>query len=239
MLNFLGLPREIRDKIYGLVLLHQEPIHPLRLQDKISVGLLGANKTVQREGSSMLYARNRFAFYWSTNDEIASFLELIGQNNRDHIRHIYIEFPSFRCLEIGKITLEDESADFLAIFESSCPNLRTLRTTRPSMEDDLRAQDSEIVTEALELVNTHFKTITSLQEIIVEVFEDGPSDHIRERMKSHGWTIDMAARAVVGWDSDRDFSDYGFDNHDSGPNDDDNDSYDIDNDSDFWRRAGD
>jgi hypothetical protein len=34
-----------------------------------------------------------------------------------------------------------------------------------------------------------FKAISSLQEIIVEVYEDGPSDHIRREMKNHGWTI--------------------------------------------------
>jgi hypothetical protein len=33
----------------------------------------------------------------------------------------------------------------------------------------------KIITEALKLVNTRFRAISSLQEIVVEVYEDGPS----------------------------------------------------------------
>ena len=40
---------------------------------------------------------------------------------------------------------------------------------------ELDALDTtHIVADALALVDTHFKAITSLQEIIVEVYEDGP-----------------------------------------------------------------
>jgi hypothetical protein len=47
----------------------------------------------------------------------------------------------------------------------------------------------KIVAEALALVDARFGAVSSLQAIIVEVDEDGPSDHIRREMKSHGWTI--------------------------------------------------
>jgi hypothetical protein len=47
----------------------------------------------------------------------------------------------------------------------------------------------KIVTEALKLVNTRFRAISSLQEIIVEVYKDGPNDHIRRGMKSNRWII--------------------------------------------------
>jgi len=104
--------------------------------------------------------------------------------------------------------------------------------------DDL--DNPKIVTEALKLVDTRFRAISSLQEIIVEVYEDGPSDHIRRRMKSHGWTI-STTEYVEEEDWSRSFSDFDYDDYsyggDSGG--DDYDDYDIDNDSDFWRRAGD
>lgn len=100
----------------------------------------------------------------------------------------------------------------------------------------------KIANEALKLANTHFRAISSLQKIVVEVYEDGPSDHIRRRFESHGWTISMTEYLEED-DFDRSFSDFEYDGHgyDSSSNDDDSDdkSYDIDNDSDFWRRAGD
>jgi hypothetical protein len=107
------------------------------------------------------------------------------------------------------------------------------------MEVKLYALDHlKIVAEALALVDTRFRAISSLQEIIVEVYEDGRSNHVRNEMKNHGWKI-SAVEYVEELDFDRSFSDieeddsrfdYRFD--DSG-----DDDYDIDDDSDFWRRA--
>ena len=107
------------------------------------------------------------------------------------------------------------------------------------MELRLDALDNpKVVIEALKLVNTHFRAISSLQEVIVEVYEDGPSDHIRRKMESHGWTISIAE--YVEEDSDRNFSDFGNDDYGyHRSRDDDDDNYDFDNDSDFWRRAAD
>jgi hypothetical protein len=58
------------------------------------------------------------------------------------------------------------------------------------MRRKLDALDNpKLVAEALLLVDTRFRDILSLQEIIVEVYKDGLSDHIRREMQSHGWTI--------------------------------------------------
>lgn len=58
------------------------------------------------------------------------------------------------------------------------------------MEVKLDALDHpKIIAEALALVDARFRAFSSLQEIIVEVYEDGLSDHIRREMKNHGWTI--------------------------------------------------
>lgn len=43
----------------------------------------------------------------------------------------------------------------------------------------------KIVIKTLKLINTHFRIISSLQEIIVKMYEDDLSDHIRRKMKSH------------------------------------------------------
>jgi hypothetical protein len=244
--NFFSLPRELRDQIYEPVLLHQEPIDPwvnYNRRQKLTPGLLRANKTVHREASSLFYAQNRFDFTMGTPKDVASFLGQIGRNNADYIRHICVDFPKFLYLDPGDVTLEDDSVGILTNIQSGCANLSTLTTSLYStnaMELRLDALDNpKVVTEALKLVNTHFRAISSLQEIIVEVYEDGPSDHIRRKMESHGWTI-STTEYVKEEDFDRSFSDFEYDDYgyDGGGGDDDDD-YDIDNDSDFWRRAGD
>lgn len=69
---------------------------------------------------------------------------------------------------------------------------------------------SRIVTEALKLVDTSFRAISSLQEITVEVYEDGPSDYIRKRMNNHGWTIRITPNVEEEDFSDLDYDEYRY-----------------------------
>jgi hypothetical protein len=242
--NFLKLPSELRNTVYELCLLHQEPINPwieYNQRQELTLGLLRANKTIHREASSLFYAQNRFDFTIATSKDVASFLGKIGRNNADFIRHVCVNFPKFLYLEPGDVTLEEDSIGIFANIQSGCANLSKLTTSLYStnaMELRLDALDNpKIVTEALMLVNTRFRAISSLQEIIVEVYEDGSSDYIRRKMESHGWTV-SATEYVEEWGTDRSLGDTEDDwDHDYGYDDD--DEYDIDNDSDFWRRAGD
>jgi hypothetical protein len=244
--NFLKLPSELRNRIYELCLLHEEPINPwidYNQRHELTPGLLRANKTIHREASSLLYAQNRFDFTMATPEDVASFLRTIGNNNADCIRHICVDFPSPRNLEPGNVTLEEGSDDILVSIQSSCANLRTLTTSLSSthaMELRLDALDNpKVVTEALTLVNTCFRAISSLQDIVVEVYDDGPSDSIRRKMEDLGWKVNTT-EYVEEWGSGRSFGDSedGWD-RDYGYDDDYDDDYDIDNDSDFWRRAAD
>jgi hypothetical protein len=248
--NFLKLPSELRNRVYELCLLHQEPINPWMVYNQrkeLTTGLLRANKTVHREASSLLYAQNCFDFSMATPEDVASFLRTIGDNNANCIRHICVDFPSLRDLEPGNVTLEEDSDGILANIQSSCANLRILTTSLSSthaMELRLDALDyPKIVNEALTLVNTRFRAISSLQDIIVEVYEDGPSGDIRRKMDNHGWKIstseyvkDWSTNSIFGDEDDGWGHDHSYGDYDE---DDDDDAYDIDNDSDFWRRAAD
>ena len=96
------------------------------------------------------------------------------------------------------------------------------------MEFVLETQDNpKVVTEALELVDTHFRTVTSLQKIIVKVYEYRSRDHMRKEMESHGWTTSIAED--VEEDSDGSCDDYAYDS-DNGDYDDydDYDDYNSD-----------
>ena len=197
MTNFLSLPRELRDQIYELVLLQQERIGPWSpwinddQRQNLTSELLQVSKTIHREASSLFYGRNCFDLSVGTSEDVASFLGQIGQTNAEYIRYICVSFPEFLSLEPGAVTLEHDSAGILANLKSGCVNLSKLITSvssKNAMELSLDALDNSKVTgEALALVNTHFRAILSLQEIIVEVYEDGLSDHARRVMKSHGW----------------------------------------------------
>ena len=206
--NFFSLPRELRGQIYELVLLHREVINPRvesslwfsRPQFKLNTELLHVNKTIHHETSSLFYSQNRFDFTMGYPEDVASFLGQIGRNNADYIRHICVDFPNFLFDPV--VTLDDYSVRILANIQSGCANLSTLTTTRRSTdmwEHRLNALcNPKVVTEALKLVNTHFRAISSLREIIFEVYHDGPSDHMRSEMESHGWTINITEYVVHG-----------------------------------------
>jgi hypothetical protein len=242
--SFLKPRREVRDRVYELCLLHEEPLDPwtnYNQRQELTLGLLRANKTIHREASLLFYAQYCFDFTMATPEDVASFLGIIGRNNADSICHVYINFPNLRDLEPGNVTLEEDSSSTLANIQSGCVNLSTLTTSvygTNAMVLKLDALDyPKIMTEALKLVDARFRAISFLQEIHVEVYKDGPSDYIRRKMESHGWTVSIT-EYVEEWGSGRSFGDFEDDwDHDYGYDDD--DAYDIDNDSDFWRRAGD
>ncbi|KAI3323876.1 hypothetical protein HD806DRAFT_495831 [Xylariaceae sp. AK1471] len=247
--RFVSLPSELRNGIYELILLHEEPIDPWTaslgfLQERLTPGLLRANKAIHREASSLFYGKNRFNLSDATPEDVISFLEQIGSKNAAYIRHIVIDFPVFLHLDPGDVTLVEGSVSILVTIQSRCTNLSSLKMplySTNTMELRLDNLDNhKVATEALELVDTHFRAITSLQEIILEAYEDGPSGYIRQRMKSHGWTISTIEFVEEDWGrsfSDFDDDDYGYGYDYGGDNGD--DDYDIDNDSDFWRRAAD
>ncbi|KAI1271631.1 hypothetical protein F5Y07DRAFT_340280 [Xylaria sp. FL0933] len=247
--SFVGLLSELRNEIYELILWHQEPINPWArsystLQQDLTLGLFYVNKAVYREASSLFYSKNCFDLFHTIAGLVVSFLEEIG-NNAAHIRHVIIDFPDFTKLWSGRVALMADSEKILDTIQRRCTSLSSLKSSFYStrnMELSLCDLDShDDANEVLELVDTRFKAIPSLREVILEADEVAPSDHIRQKMESYGWTIDPiqhvdedSGESLNSFDED----DYGYDHYDnSGDNDD--DDYDIDNDSDFWRRAAD
>ncbi|KFY07102.1 hypothetical protein V492_07446 [Pseudogymnoascus sp. VKM F-4246] len=219
--GFLTLPREIRDKIYELCLLVKGSIHPWdgfdeeELQE-LSLGLFYTNKTISYEAGLILY-QNQFDFTKADPEEVSSFLEKIGRSNADSIRHVVIEFPSLTNLELGSVAIHEYYVGILASIQSHCTNLETLTTSRRTTDDMEstfnRLDDPEIVTKALTLVNTQFRAISSLQDIIVKVFETPQYDHIRKQFEDQGWIVDSNDydsdwnSDASGDDSDRSFID--------------------------------
>jgi len=187
---------EIRNEIYRLCLVRKERIDPYSgSQLGLTIGILRMNKAFHSEASSMLYAGNCFdltvhaddcfeSTVYAGSEHVASFLKQIGRRNASYIRHVNINFPRFQYPE-NNVTLKDDSHRVFTKIQSSCFKLSKLTT---SLWNSKALEHPKIV-EALALVDARFRAISS--EIIVEVYDDGLSDDLSDKMKSHGWTIEV------------------------------------------------
>ncbi|KAM7202452.1 hypothetical protein V8F33_002672 [Rhypophila sp. PSN 637] len=213
--GFLSLPSEIRNMIYEVVVCPGYlcpkfwPGYPRQLTPT----LLRTNKVIHAKASSLLYGQNCFEFKDNSfkPEDIVSFLDQIGTKNTGYIREIIIYFPRFWHLEPDNVTLDNHSSGVLATLQNRCPNLSTITTCLHTTDymERLLAYDNKVATKALKMVNHRFRAIlsSSLQEIFVEVYEQGPSDDIemedgndiekimeirddiRQEMKALGWEI--------------------------------------------------
>lgn len=106
-------------------------------------------------------------------EQIALFLEQIGQENTGFVRHIILDFPNFRSLDLQGVALDDESSLILGKIQSHCTVLATITTSvhsKNAMELRLDTLDCpKVVTNAMALVDSRFRIISSLKEIVVEV----------------------------------------------------------------------
>lgn len=243
--SFSQLPSELRNTIYELLLLHSEPIDPWhRFRLKLTTGLFRVCKTVHHESTSLFYSRNRLDLTAAYPKILDLFFEKIGSRNAACVRDVLIRFPEFPNLEPGNVAIDEGSIKMLTTLQSNCTNLNTLRTCRQStdaMECWLNVMKKKFDTglEALELVNTHFKAIPSLREVVLYAYDDGPGVETRQRMKEYNWKL-----STTSYTTGKDYAQWGRgfsdDDYDNGYGYDDNgyekngyDDYCMDNDNDF------
>lgn len=200
--NLLTLPGELRNEIFKQVLVVQGPIEPgpyCFQPPSLTRELLRVNKAIHREAISLLYTQNCFDFTEYDSEDLISFLDNIGRNNASRIQQVYINFPKIRDLGADPLIMDEDYVRYFAKIQSDCTDLRTITTSARSTNAMVLKLDKldkpHVVGEVLALVDTHFKAITSLKQIIVEVYEDGPSAALRKVMESRGWTIKVVGRA--------------------------------------------
>jgi hypothetical protein len=175
--------------IYGLALpRNSQECGPLRLCPAI----LLANKRAHREASALLYSRNCVRL--QERAILTSFLDHIGPQNASFLRHVCIPFSAFDDYHLGSVTLKEDSIRTLERIRDNCTNLATLETslrfrTIIAMESAIDF-DSPRAAAALALVDARFKAISSLKEIIVNVYDEPLSCDLREKMRGCGWTIE-------------------------------------------------
>lgn len=241
--SFMSLPAELRNEIYKYLLVSGDPIIPWSKRHELASNLLSTNTMILHEASSLLYGNNCFDLSSSSPILICDFLATIGLVNASHLNCIRISFPEFH--DVGEeVSLEEESLRALTKIQEYCTDLKRITATAPStywMGIQLSVDSPSICERALDVVDAHFRAITSLQEIVMEVYDEGLESSLIGKMKSYGWTLrTVEIVEEEEWDNDRTWDEIEDDHYLYNDNDDDNDDdYDIDNDSDFWRRAAD
>jgi hypothetical protein len=186
--------------------------------------ILLANKGTHCEATPLLYSMNSFRVGASESSHtyetpcaiLTSFLDHIGSQNAGFLRRICIAFPTFDDYHAGSVTLQKDSIRALELICDRCTNLAILETslqTTAAVELSIDSLDNpRAAAEALALVDTLFKAISSLKEIIVNVYDEAPSLYLRDKMRGYGWTITEweALESIRDFGSDFD----GFDDYD-------------------------
>ena len=205
--NFLGLPNEIRNRIYKrvLIILHplylfQEPGSPVETfapdRPLQWLALLYTNRQIYVEASAVLYAINRFHFVDITRQQVGvlrSFLDCIGSVNAASLSHLCINFPITESIDEqpGKVTLRDDSLQSLKLLKDKCTNLSTLETLVHYKNSNLFTRTDEFLREALSQIDAQLKAIPSLKKIIVrvEVYDRVPTSSAKDLMQGLGWLV--------------------------------------------------
>ncbi|PKY08128.1 hypothetical protein P168DRAFT_314253 [Aspergillus campestris IBT 28561] len=240
--TFLDLPGELHNKIYRYVLLQEDSIRPFwpRYDRGLGLSILRTNQKIYKEAKAIFYAQNSFDFTLYSPSMVSRFFDLIGGEGTSYLQHVRMDFPAFRRLDQlpdGSGSPENNSLQILSILQRNCPQLKTIET---SLHRDYDLTSSFMVVVAmLDKTAAQFRTLPSLQKVVVEVFEDEIDEALRQQMERYGWSVKVVNNEEVTgeWDDDR--SCWGDYEDDDRSLDEDVDDYDIDNDSDFWRRAAD
>ncbi|KAE8551779.1 hypothetical protein TMatcc_001763 [Talaromyces marneffei ATCC 18224] len=201
--DFLDLPIEIRNNIYKRVLAVPHPLYIF--QDSRSrleifapekphqwLGLLFSNRQVSEEARTVLYGNNQFHFMETTPRLLTSFFNVIGYSNAGLLSRLSIKFPTFEISKDrpGEIRIHTDSLQSIQLLQQRCVKLTSLEALvydpSEAVTDDWEIQS---VRDVLAEINTQFRCIRSLKEIIVRVYTKPPSPSIRALMNELGWVV--------------------------------------------------
>lgn len=164
--------------------------------------LLRTNKAIHSETSAIFYGQNRFRLDSADSDNIGAFLAKIGLNSASHLHHLCIDFPQLYFAEAGDDVREQDILRPFGIVQNTCPHLKTVTTIHDGTwlweldlddSDDPASVDDAIITGAIEQVDDFFRSVSSLQEILVEEEDEIPCMHLRNQIERLGWTIKATA----------------------------------------------
>nr|POF17936.1 hypothetical protein CFP56_13347 [Quercus suber] len=204
VVSFLDIPGEVRNMIYELVLLHDEPLHCGytwdRVQQKeLGINLLLANKTVRHEAAPIFFGRNCFEVMELAPCAFDSVLCKIHPRLAHQIQHARTTFMIF-CSE-------DHHRDFLLAdvldrIAGRCPNVRTITVL---LENDHRDRwwrypswGVRLFRDKLAAVNAALSRFTKLGKVIVEVPRDVLKDRMQRELQKYAWDLKIVEAVQEG-----------------------------------------
>ena len=231
-MHFFDLPLELRLQIYSELLVFPEPIvfeldyDPGLLplvrckRGGLCPALLRVNKKVYSEANMVFYSDNHFRFpemfvdIPSITESIyfALFFCQVGSqaSHIRHIRHISIPFPTFDDFQHDRAELQESAlleGQFkgLELVRDNCTNIKAIELCVGLGYANYILTQSPIAAEALDLLDTHFKSIPSLQEVIINFevpFDEDPSDLLTKKIQDHGWKVKVTRLPKQTWISE-------------------------------------
>jgi hypothetical protein len=122
-----------------------------------------------------------------TGAVLASFFSQIERQNASSLRHICIHLLDF---DPESAVLQEDSIKSMELIQDNCTSIATLEI---SLHITFRSEYAAAnAADALDLLDTRFKAISSLKEVIIDVHVYGDNslrDDLREKMCDYGWTI--------------------------------------------------
>ncbi|CAH0016458.1 unnamed protein product [Clonostachys rhizophaga] len=217
MACFLSLPTENRISIYeevfgagqtfflfpgsGTQVNALAPTKPRRWS-----AFLFTNRLIYTEAREIIYGANRFVLVDVTHTQtglLCNFLGGIGPANASLITHLAISFPAMDRVDDreGEFALRGDSLRALELLREQCTRLKTL-------ELQVHRQNSSILTEekdcdsgfargALPWIDQQLKAISSLERVIVEVYEKALMPSVESVMQDLGWIVKLKLYTVL------------------------------------------
>ncbi|KAF2267299.1 hypothetical protein CC78DRAFT_87166 [Lojkania enalia] len=204
--NFLDLPKGVRNKIYSRVLIVPHPLflfqepgcrvetfapdRPFRW-----LALLYTNRQISHEASAVLYRINHFHLVDITEQQfglLRSFLDCIGHVNAASLSHLDINFPVVESIDgkPGALKLRDDNLQSLELLRHNCTTLSTLEALIHSKNFSIFRKTDDFLREALLLIDAQFRAISSLKKIIIRVtvYDKIPTS-ATDYMEGLGWVV--------------------------------------------------
>jgi hypothetical protein len=113
--------------------------------------------------------------------------------NAASLSHLCINFPVSEEVDgqTGEFKLRDNSLQSLELLRERCTNLSTLETLVHNKSNSVFRETCDSLQRALLSIDAQFKTISSLEKIIVRVVaRDGvPTSLAKDIMQGFGWVL--------------------------------------------------
>lgn len=204
--GFFELNRELREKIYKMVLSLPQPLYIFQdrgapvssfAPDKPPrwLALLATSRQLREEACSFLYGANHFNLVDNTSrqrDILQAFLTGIGTHNAASIKHLSIGFPApVLDSEIsGQVDAGSRNLGILQLVKDHCPAITFLEAfvQRQTIKAIAPTADVSLARQPLLQVNEQVKAISSLKSFTVQLYCSVP-DQIVDAMKELGWVV--------------------------------------------------